>query len=88
VGDGSLQSHSGVNLNPKMAKNRGSVLKGGEANGVALTQIPVQIRVFRLVVITLQIIGICGLVYYYRLDDQLDSNFSIQIKLNLGYIFL
>jgi hypothetical protein len=38
VGDGSVQSHSGANLNPKTVKNRGSVLKGGEANGVALTQ--------------------------------------------------
>jgi hypothetical protein len=37
VGDGSLQSHSGANPNPKMAKNRGSVPRGGEANGVALT---------------------------------------------------
>jgi hypothetical protein len=38
VGDGLLQSHSGVNLNPNMAKNRGSVPKGGEADGVALTE--------------------------------------------------
>jgi hypothetical protein len=37
VGDGSLQSHSGVNLHPKTAKNRGNVLKGGKADGVALT---------------------------------------------------
>jgi hypothetical protein len=37
VGDGSLQSHSGANLNPKTVKNRGSVPKGGEADGVALT---------------------------------------------------
>jgi hypothetical protein len=35
--EGSLQSHSGVNLHPKMAKNRGSVPKGGGADGVALT---------------------------------------------------
>jgi hypothetical protein len=38
VGDSSLQSHSGVNPNPKMAKNRGSVPKGGEADGVALSR--------------------------------------------------
>jgi hypothetical protein len=38
VGDSSLQSHSGANLNPKMAKNRGNVPKGGEADGVALTE--------------------------------------------------
>jgi hypothetical protein len=37
VSDGSLQSHSGANLNPKRAKNRGNVLKGGEADRVALT---------------------------------------------------
>jgi hypothetical protein len=37
VGDGSLQSHSGMHPNPKMARNRGSVPKGGKANGVALT---------------------------------------------------
>jgi hypothetical protein len=37
VGDSSLQSHSGANPNPKMAKNRGSVPKGGEADGVSLT---------------------------------------------------
>jgi hypothetical protein len=40
MGDGSLQSHSGVNLNPKMAKDRGNMPKGGEAGGVALTQGP------------------------------------------------
>jgi hypothetical protein len=40
VGDGSLQSHSGVNLHPKTAKNRGNVLNGGEAGGVALTPPP------------------------------------------------
>jgi hypothetical protein len=39
VGDGSLQSHSGENLNPKRARNRGNVPKGGEADGVALTAI-------------------------------------------------
>ena len=38
MGDGSLQSHSGANLNPKTAKNRGSVPKGGEADRVALTE--------------------------------------------------
>jgi hypothetical protein len=37
MGDGSLQSHSGANLNPKTAKDRGNVPKGGEAGGVALT---------------------------------------------------
>jgi hypothetical protein len=37
VGDGLLQSHPGVNLHPKRAKNRGNVPKGGEADGVALT---------------------------------------------------
>jgi hypothetical protein len=37
VGDGSLQSHPGVNLHPKRAKNRGNVPKGGEADGDALT---------------------------------------------------
>jgi hypothetical protein len=37
MGDGMLQSHSGANLNPKMAKDRGNVSKGGEAGGVALT---------------------------------------------------
>jgi hypothetical protein len=37
VGDGSLQSNSGANRNLKTAKNRGCVPKGGEANGVALT---------------------------------------------------
>jgi hypothetical protein len=37
MGDSSLQSHSGANLNPKMAKDRGNVPKGGEAGGVALT---------------------------------------------------
>jgi hypothetical protein len=37
VGDGSLQSHSGANLHPKRVKNRGTVAKGGEADGVALT---------------------------------------------------
>jgi hypothetical protein len=37
MGDGSLQSHSGANLNPKMAKDRGNVPKGGDAGGVALT---------------------------------------------------
>jgi hypothetical protein len=37
VGDSLLQSHSGANPNPKTAKNRGSVPKGGEADGVALT---------------------------------------------------
>jgi hypothetical protein len=35
--DTSLQSHSGANLNPKGAKNRGNMLKGGEANEIALT---------------------------------------------------
>jgi hypothetical protein len=37
VGDRSLQSHSGANLNPKTAKNRVDVPKGGKADGVALT---------------------------------------------------
>jgi hypothetical protein len=37
MGDGSLQSRSGANLNPKTAKGRGNVAKGGEAGGVALT---------------------------------------------------
>jgi hypothetical protein len=41
MGDGSLQSHSGENLNPKMAKDRSNVPKGGEARGVALTAYPV-----------------------------------------------
>ena len=40
VGDGSLHSHSGVNLHPKTAKDRVDVLKGGEADGVALTELP------------------------------------------------
>jgi hypothetical protein len=31
VGDSSLQSHSGVNLHPKTAKDRVDVPKGGEA---------------------------------------------------------
>jgi hypothetical protein len=35
--DGSLQSHSGANRNPKTAKDRSNVPKGGEAGGVALT---------------------------------------------------
>jgi hypothetical protein len=38
--DGSLQNHSGANPNPKMAKNKGNVPKGGEADGVALTSPP------------------------------------------------
>jgi hypothetical protein len=38
MGDGLLQSHSGANLHPKRAENRGSVVKGGEVNGVSLTQ--------------------------------------------------
>jgi hypothetical protein len=38
MGDGSLQSHSGANLNLKMAKDRVNVPKGGEADGVALTR--------------------------------------------------
>jgi hypothetical protein len=37
VGDGSLQSFSGANLHLKTVKDRGNVLKGGEAYGVALT---------------------------------------------------
>jgi hypothetical protein len=37
MGDGSLQSHSGANLNPNMEKDRGNVPKGGEAGRVALT---------------------------------------------------
>jgi hypothetical protein len=37
MGDSSLQNHSGANLNPKRAKNRDDVPKGGEAGGVALT---------------------------------------------------
>jgi hypothetical protein len=39
MGDGSLQSHSGANPNPKTAKGKGNVPKGGEAGGVALTHI-------------------------------------------------
>jgi hypothetical protein len=38
MGDGSLQSHSGANMNPKTAKDRSNVPKGGEAGGVALTE--------------------------------------------------
>jgi hypothetical protein len=41
VGDGSLQSHSEVNLNLKRVNNRGNVLKGGEADRVALTSPPI-----------------------------------------------
>jgi hypothetical protein len=37
VRDGSLQNHSGANLHPKTAKDRGNVPKGGKADGVALT---------------------------------------------------
>jgi hypothetical protein len=37
MGDGLLQSHSGANLNPKTAKDRGNVPKGGKASRVALT---------------------------------------------------
>jgi hypothetical protein len=37
MGDSSLQSHSGANLNPKTAKDRSNVPKGGEAGGVSLT---------------------------------------------------
>jgi hypothetical protein len=37
MGDSSLQSHSGANPNPKTAKDKGNVPKGGEAGGVALT---------------------------------------------------
>ena len=37
MGDGSLQSHSGANPNPKTVKDRSNVPKGGEAGGVALT---------------------------------------------------
>jgi hypothetical protein len=37
IGDSSLQSHSGANLNLKTAKDRSNVAKGGEAGGVALT---------------------------------------------------
>jgi hypothetical protein len=36
IGDGSLQSQFGVNLHRKRAKSRGSVAKGGKADGVAL----------------------------------------------------
>jgi hypothetical protein len=39
LGDGSLQSHSGANLNPKTVKDRGNVAKGGEVGGVSLTGI-------------------------------------------------
>jgi hypothetical protein len=48
--DGSLQSHSGANPNPKRAKNRGNVPKGGKADGVALTGkvfIPIPISLFQ-----------------------------------------
>jgi hypothetical protein len=38
VGDGSLQSYSGASLHPKTAKDRVDVPKGGEADGVALTE--------------------------------------------------
>jgi hypothetical protein len=41
VDDSSLQSHSGVNLHPKMAKDSGNVPKGGEPDGVALTSPPI-----------------------------------------------
>jgi hypothetical protein len=34
--DGSLQSHSGANLNLKTVKDRSNVPKGGEAGRVAL----------------------------------------------------
>jgi hypothetical protein len=44
--EGSLQSHSGANPNPKRAKNRGNVPKGGEADGVALTAITVTVIVY------------------------------------------
>jgi hypothetical protein len=47
MGDGSLQSHSGVNLNPKTAKDRGNVPKGGEAGRVALTGIPLELLPLR-----------------------------------------
>jgi hypothetical protein len=43
MGDGSLQSHSGANLNPKTVKDRGNVSKGGEAGGVALTDPPIPV---------------------------------------------
>jgi hypothetical protein len=36
MGDGSLQSHSGANPNPKTAKDRVDVPKGGEADRVSL----------------------------------------------------
>jgi hypothetical protein len=40
VGDGSLQSHSGVNLHLKTVKDRGNVMKGGKASltGVHMLQ--------------------------------------------------
>jgi hypothetical protein len=41
VADGSLQSHSGVNLHPKRVKSRVDVVKGGEADGVSLTSPPI-----------------------------------------------
>jgi hypothetical protein len=42
VGDGSLQSHSGANPNPKTAKNRGSVPKGGLPSQVSLVKLGVK----------------------------------------------
>jgi hypothetical protein len=47
VGDGSLQSHSGANLHPKTTKGRGNVLKGGEADGVALTALACKVPILR-----------------------------------------
>jgi hypothetical protein len=43
MGEGSLQSQSGVNLHLKRAKKRVHVVKGGEADGVSLTYAPVHI---------------------------------------------
>jgi hypothetical protein len=40
MGDVSLQSQFGVNPHPKRAKNRGNVVKGGQANRVALKGMP------------------------------------------------
>jgi hypothetical protein len=38
MADGSLQSHSGANLNPKTVKDRSNVPKGGEAGGVCYNE--------------------------------------------------
>jgi hypothetical protein len=45
VCDGSLQNHSGANLNPKTAKDRSKVPKGGKAGRVALTACKAEVPV-------------------------------------------